>query len=159
MVDPAAYTAPLYPHRYSVANATEPPLRSRGGQMAGIRGRRPNPYYFYQCIILSGVCQVLFGSSGGHLYNPLILYNIHNYTQGQFLKSLRRPRGYCGRGGAGPPEVARAAATQRASGGDRRRAAATGQATPRYPTLSTPTPYHIARVWGIVWGIAWDSVG
>ena len=94
--------------------------------MAGIRGRRPNPYYFYQCIILSGVCQVLLGSLGGHLYNPLILYNIHDYTQGQFLKSLRRPRGYCGRGGARPPEVARAAAIQRATGGDRG----------GYPTLS-----------------------
>ena len=109
--------------------------------MAGIRGRRPNPYYFYQCIILSGVCQVLFGSSGGHLYNPLILYNIHDYTQGQFLKSLRRPRGYCGRGGARPPEVARAAAIQRAAatqraaaafGGERRRPGLQSHAPPRY---------------------------
>jgi len=101
--------------------------------MAGIRGRRPNPYYFYQCIILSGVCQVLLGSLGGHLYNPLILYNIHDYTQGQFLKSLRRPRGYCGRGGARPPEVAPGGGD---SAGDRRRPAATGGDRGGYPTLS-----------------------
>ena len=132
--------------------------------MAGIRGRRPNPYYFYQCIILSGVCQVLLGSLGGHLYNPLILYNIHDYTQGQFLKSLRRPNHTGTRRGAGPPEVAPGGGDSAGGGGFRRRAAATGVTIPRYPTLSTPTPYDISRVWGIAWdsvgkrGIAWASV-